>query len=247
MVVNINDHSEEIQIKENTHYPGIEVKLGNNQYSRHSHVHEAWSLSYVLRGRTVVSLGNWKSVLKENQFIAIPPGVPHLCSPETEHLFTFAVLYVPEPFLNNSNKKFFQPRLGEGDSAVIFEIIERFIQAESASDLKKSTDKLQNFLKENSTDLEEEWGSSLLREKEQYKNKLLQGSRFQHYRYMRKLFGLGQKKLSTIEKMEKAKKLLSEGIELAELAIECGFYDQSHFCKVFKLYTGLTPTQYLNK
>jgi len=247
MVVNINNHREEIQIKENTHYPGIEVKLGNNQYSRHSHVHEAWSLSYVLQGRTVVSLGNWKSVLEENQFIAIPSGAPHLCSPEKESIFSFAVLYVPEPYLHNSNKKFFQPRLGEGDSAVIFEIIERFVQAVSASDLKISTDILQSFLKENSTDLEEEWGSNWLKEKEYYKKRLLQGNRFQHYRYTRKLFGLGQKKLSTIEKMEKAKKLLSEGIDLAELAIDCGFYDQSHFCKVFKLYTGLTPTQYLNK
>jgi AraC-like DNA-binding protein len=31
---------------------------------------------------------------------------------------------------------------------------------------------------------------------------------------------------------------------LTDIAIEAGFYDQAHFCRVFKNFSGLTPKQY---
>jgi AraC family transcriptional regulator len=31
---------------------------------------------------------------------------------------------------------------------------------------------------------------------------------------------------------------------LGEIAVAAGFYDQSHFCKTFKRFTGLTPAQF---
>ena len=32
---------------------------------------------------------------------------------------------------------------------------------------------------------------------------------------------------------------------LAEVAYNCGYYDQMHFIKEFKLFTGFSPTQFL--
>ena len=34
---------------------------------------------------------------------------------------------------------------------------------------------------------------------------------------------------------------------ISSIAYECGFFDQSHFDSTFKDYTGMTPSQYLNK
>ena len=37
-----------------------------------------------------------------------------------------------------------------------------------------------------------------------------------------------------------------EKIGLEELAVECGYYDQSHMIKDFKNFSGVTPEAYLN-
>lgn len=45
-------------------------------------------------------------------------------------------------------------------------------------------------------------------------------------------------------RIELAKKLLQKGAELSEVALECGFFDQSHFHKQFKAITTVTPREY---
>lgn len=47
-------------------------------------------------------------------------------------------------------------------------------------------------------------------------------------------------------RVNKAKKLLEEGIEPVEVAMQTGFVDQSHFTNFFKGFIGLTPKQYQN-
>ncbi len=237
----------QIKIQQNSQYPGIEVKLGENQFSRHSHIHKEWSFSYVLHGKTVVHLGTWQSELVENQFITIPPGIPHLCSPETENSFSFVVLYIPFESLDVHTPEFSQPRIGKIDSTIVSHFIDLFIQSVNLKELKTNSEQLQELLDKKSSPLDVEWGVKLLEEENNFTLSLPHGNRFQRYRYARKRFGIGQKKISTIEKMEQAKRLMSEGLDLVEVALNCGFYDQSHFSKVFKLYTGLTPTQYIKK
>jgi AraC-like DNA-binding protein/quercetin dioxygenase-like cupin family protein len=43
----------------------------------------------------------------------------------------------------------------------------------------------------------------------------------------------------------RARSLLTEGLSLSEVAQTVGFYDQAHFTRVFKRYTGVTPGQFL--
>lgn len=45
-------------------------------------------------------------------------------------------------------------------------------------------------------------------------------------------------------KIELAKKLLQKGCDLSQVALECGFFDQSHFHRHFKAITTVTPKQY---
>jgi len=45
-------------------------------------------------------------------------------------------------------------------------------------------------------------------------------------------------------RIEQARKLLQSGKEIAETALECGFFDQSHFHKYFKSVTTVTPREY---
>ena len=46
-------------------------------------------------------------------------------------------------------------------------------------------------------------------------------------------------------RIEHASGLLSNsGMPMAEIAIKCGFSDQSHFCALFKKYSGMTPAKF---
>ncbi len=45
-------------------------------------------------------------------------------------------------------------------------------------------------------------------------------------------------------RIEKAKELLRQGRDIAETALECGFFDQSHLHRHFKAMTTVTPQEY---
>ena len=55
--------------------------------------------------------------------------------------------------------------------------------------------------------------------------------------------GLTLKQVITQERIRKARQMLS-GYKLNGIALDCGFYDQSHFNRYFKKYTGIAPLQY---
>jgi len=45
-------------------------------------------------------------------------------------------------------------------------------------------------------------------------------------------------------RVEQARKYLQQGMEIAETALECGFFDQSHLHRHFKAMTTVTPQEY---
>jgi AraC-like DNA-binding protein len=45
-------------------------------------------------------------------------------------------------------------------------------------------------------------------------------------------------------RIERARQLLQRGMAVAQVALESGFYDQSHFHRHFKAMTTVTPKEY---
>ena len=72
------------------------------------------------------------------------------------------------------------------------------------------------------------------------------GERSRHtvLRAFRKATGMTPHAYLLNRRVERARRSLASGARLAETAIDCGFFDQSHFTRVFKRHTGLTPGQY---
>lgn len=59
------------------------------------------------------------------------------------------------------------------------------------------------------------------------------------------LFGLSAEELTLYKKFVQSVKLMhGEKTSLTEVSYKAGFFDQAHFCRVFKSYTGLTPKEY---
>jgi AraC-like DNA-binding protein len=67
-------------------------------------------------------------------------------------------------------------------------------------------------------------------------------------RYIQKLFtdfiGISPKSFFNIQRFNRSLELVrSSGSSLTAIAHECGYYDQAHFIKEFKNFTGMTPSQ----
>jgi AraC-like DNA-binding protein len=66
-------------------------------------------------------------------------------------------------------------------------------------------------------------------------------------RYLQKIFlnysGLGPNLFSKITRFQKSLQLVTKNdLSFTEIAYKCGYYDQSHFIKDFKYFTGFTPS-----
>ncbi len=71
-------------------------------------------------------------------------------------------------------------------------------------------------------------------------------SEFHFVRTFRKATGLPPYEYLVTIRVENARKLLSKGVPIVEVATQSGFYDQSHFNRHFKRIYGITPGAYLN-
>jgi PAS domain S-box-containing protein len=64
-------------------------------------------------------------------------------------------------------------------------------------------------------------------------------------RLIRRIYGLTPRQLITQMRIESASRLLQgTRLPVSEIALSCGFYDQSAFTRAFKATTGFTPTQF---
>lgn len=72
-------------------------------------------------------------------------------------------------------------------------------------------------------------------------------------RYFSQIFrehvGLSPKVWCRIQRFQRAVQQLHEGVDLAwaELALDCGYYDQSHFANEFRAFSGIDATSYCAK
>ena len=72
----------------------------------------------------------------------------------------------------------------------------------------------------------------------------MQMSRYALIRLFKHYFGLTPHAYQLNRKVNQARKLLKNDGDIAQLAHELEFSDQSHFHRVFKQHTGVTPKQY---
>ena len=67
-------------------------------------------------------------------------------------------------------------------------------------------------------------------------------STFHFARLFKKSLGLSPHKYILQTRIERAKRLItSQHLPLSNIALQAGFYDQTHFGKAFKKYVGVSP------
>lgn len=75
---------------------------------------------------------------------------------------------------------------------------------------------------------------------------VLQQSDRQQRRRFQELVGLSPKRLQRIQRLQLAMSQLGQR-DLAAVALEAGYFDQPHFTREFREFTGQTPSQYLRQ
>ncbi|WP_343621572.1 AraC family transcriptional regulator [Acinetobacter proteolyticus] len=81
----------------------------------------------------------------------------------------------------------------------------------------------------------------------QHLSEKMQLSRYALIRLFKHCFGLTPHAYQLNDKVNQARQRLRKRCDLAQLAYELDFTDQSHFHRVFKQHTGITPKQYYKK
>lgn len=71
-------------------------------------------------------------------------------------------------------------------------------------------------------------------------------SKFKFIRLFKQETGLTPNNFVLLKKIERSKTLLKKGQPIFNVAIDCGFYDTSHFYKNFKRFTGVNPLEFQN-
>jgi len=70
-------------------------------------------------------------------------------------------------------------------------------------------------------------------------------SRFQLSRMFRQVIGVSLRQYVRDLRLKRACQLLAaRNVSITEIALQCGFYDSSHFQKAFRSHFGVTPTQF---
>lgn len=72
-------------------------------------------------------------------------------------------------------------------------------------------------------------------------------SQCQFEKVFRRIVGASPKKFASIVRFRKVLSIAYKEGNLTQLGLEAGFFDQAHFIKDFKSFTGLTPEQYFKR
>lgn len=245
----------------------VEIKTCNSYlHSSKSHLHNEISIGVVDRGSCTLELYNKDYFITEKTVLIIPSGVIHKCNPTNLENWSFKMLYIDSSWLtqnfgaessfrykeleSESYKKINEAfsKIGKSKSSIeeecnLFELLANILKMDDSNynrvenfynytvKIDKVREYIDNCYLNNVTlsELEEVSGVS----------------KYYLIRKFEEMYGISPYKYINSKKSAHAKTLLKTNSNIAEVAVESGFYDQSHFNKIFKEYSGVTPFQYL--
>lgn len=243
-------------------------KCSNSMHSSKAHFHNEVSIGLVESGGCKTEIYGKAYELTEKTILIIPPTLAHKCNPYNYKEWKFKMLYINEDWFKNAFRndrleiKFSYIKMNErmfNDVIELFDNLEKnAMNLENEPKLLKYVSTLTNigdksYEKENNINLnfkkineiKEYLDESYLNEITLDDLSKISGiSKYYLIRQFEESQGLSPHKYLTNLRINHAKNLLRNEDNFADIALESGFYDQSHFIKYFKEYTGVTPTKY---
>ena len=221
------------------------------------HFHQSWSLAYIKYGSENIAFNNTNFLINKNALQLIPPYSIHKNWSNKNNVWTYKALYIGDDVIKNVLKKIkadysylasFPYFISYCNSEFvineesIFKTLENlFLDTLNHVDqfyLKKYVGEpfndILNYLSVN-------FNQPITLETLQKEFKV---NKFKLQKNFKKNIGLTPLEYITAIRIENSKKLFYTDTPLVEIALESGFYDQSHFTHSFKKYVGVTPGNY---
>ncbi len=258
---------ENLQFYRDEQVPYYEIKTGQYQIPAEKyHCHNEISIGVIESGTSLVSCQGNRFAVGQNHLIIFPSRVMHQCTPKDIKTWKFKMLYIDNQWIEavfsentirsimikkmnfvniNKIKSFFsylesKASLLEKETKLIITLADIFsfsntalypINNKSCNDIACSLRRyLEKHYLENIT-LDDMTNLSGI-------------TKYHLIRLFQKNYAMTPYAYVTQMRLNHAKCLLRKGKELAYVAYEAGFYDQSHFTKTFKTYCGVTPHMY---
>ncbi|RXJ80900.1 helix-turn-helix domain-containing protein [Arcobacter sp. F2176] len=243
-----------------------------NNFSFEKHIHEEYTITLIERGNMGAFLRGFNHKFDKSSIITINPDEVHSCGILSKEGFKHHSLYISTDIMNNILKENFNNNLlsfknFQFSNEIIYQKLHPLMNYNSSLFSKLSwecelIDAINSILKINtkvSNEIILPNNYKLIQYAKEFINdnynqnftlddfaKEFHISKYHFLRLFKKHTFVSPHTYLMIRRVEKAKQFLRNNTNISEIAYLCGFTDQSHLNKKFKLLTGTTPGEYKN-
>ncbi len=244
----------------------------DNEFGRHTH--DSWVVGIVDSGTRSMTLGRERVVVPKGGLYVIPPGIPHACGPEPGCRQSYRALCLErgrmrrtvEEITGTEGEPVFTGHVLEDQALTrlleeLFRVLDSGLPVEIDSVLLDFLSTL--LVKHGSVAIREVAGDgtdgvpdAVKRARKHLLDNLTDNVRLEELArvaglspfYLQREFvrsyGVSPLEFLLRHRVKLAVELLSKGMPLADVALETGFYDQSHFNRQFKRIVGVSPGRF---
>ncbi|CZR96620.1 MULTISPECIES: AraC family ligand binding domain-containing protein [unclassified Clostridioides] len=247
-------------------FKGIMQKFPN-------HFHEHYVIGFIEKGQRYLSCKNKEYTTSTGDLLLFNPFDSHTCEqidnkvldyrcinikPEIMKKTVFEITgenYLPKfnqsvifrselvPLLQELHHIIMEEELDFKKEELFFFLIEQLIEEYTEPNLQFNLEKTSIEIQAVCDYLEDNYAERILLDE---LSAIAGMNKYSLLRNFTKLKGITPYRYLENIRVNKAKRLLENGVEPIDAAIQTGFVDQSHFTNFFKNFIGLTPKQYQN-
>jgi len=250
--------------------PFAECRYSTNSGRQYKpHMHKSFSIGAINCGKVIYHVNGQRGLLMPGTLALINPELMHACNPVKETIRSYHMLYLSTKWCLKLQQSLWQTKTfipvntislkdgrlysqyinlmetmkGKKDALekeeLLAELVEAVFKRACTETGKQSNPALdiKAIKLQLSTKLDQELTLSQL-------SKDLHANPYTLLRQFKRATGITPHAYRINFRIELARHLLRQGMEISQVALSCGFFDQSHFHRHFKAMTTVTPKEY---
>ena len=225
------------------------------------HFHTSYTAGLILKGKRYFNYQGKETLLKENDVFIIQPFEPHSCSsalddPQSYKIFSlnfldnklpyFASMKLDSDLLSDDLRKLFALAEYQNNSDELADLFagikSTLLKCGSLPDPVNERQIKKVQIRQAKEYIQENCLNKISLEETAYSCNM---SMFHFERIFHQFTGMSPYAYLLFSRVKKTQEMLKKGINVTEAAYEAGFFDQSHFIRLFKKHVGVTPGNFI--